>query len=159
MEVDGWLDLGCPAHALQRMAPLLAAPGARPVALALQVRALVELGQHAAALDAIDELAYFEHDPEWRLVTEAWCRKRLDDLPGALRCMRRLTELEPHSAIGHFNLGCYLALAGEREEAIEEVTVACGIDDDFRKHAATEADLEPLRDDPRFQVLLPDAGD
>lgn len=152
-EVEGWLELGCPGHALDRMAALLEAPSARPVALTLKIRALVELKRHAEALDCLDELAYFEHDVEWRLVTEAWCRRRVDDLPTAIKCMRRLIEVDPRSSIAHFNLGCYLALIGAREEALEEVTVACGMDERFREHARTEPDLDSLRDDPRFSEL------
>ena len=152
-EVEGWLELGCPAHALEKMAGLLEAPGARPAALTLKVRALVELKRHAEALDSLDELAYFAHDVEWRLVTEAWCRRRLDDLPGAIKCMRRLIEVDPRSAIGHFNLGCYLALGDQHEEALEQVTVACGMEERFREHARTEPDLDPLREDPRFVEL------
>ncbi len=155
IEVEGWLDLGCPDHALGRMAPLLEAPGARPAALTLQIRALVEVARYAEALDALDELAYFGHDPEWRLVTEARCHKRLADLPNAIRCMRRLIEIDPRSAIGHYNLGCYLSLAGEHDEALNQVTIACGMDEQFRAHAVTETDLDPLRADPRFDVLLP----
>ena len=157
VEVEGWLDLGCPEHALGRMAPLLETPNARPVALLLRIRALVDLERYAEALDALDEIAYFEHDPEWRLVTEGRCRRRLDDLEGATRCMRRLIEVDPRSAVGHYNLACYLALAGETEEALEQVTIACGMDEALRTHAVTETDLDVLRDDPRFVALLPSA--
>lgn len=153
-EVDGWLDLGCAQRALDRIGPLLDIPGARPVALTLRIRALVELKRFDEALDSLDELGYFEHDPEWSLVTEAWCRKRTGDLPGAITCMRRLVTRDPRSAIGHYNLGCYLALAGQRDEAIDQVTVACGLDETYRKHAATEPDLDVLRNDERFTELL-----
>lgn len=155
VEVEGWLDLGCPEHALGRMAPLMEAPSARPIALLLRIRALVDLARYAEALDALDEIAYFEHDPEWRLVTEGRCRRRLDDLPAAIQCMRRLIEIDPRSAIGHYNLGCYLALSGATQEALEQVTIACGMDEDLRTHAITETDLDVLRDDPGFRALLP----
>lgn len=159
LEVEGWLEIGCPARALEKMQPLLDTPGSRPIALTLRVRALVGLERHAEALDALDEIAYFEHDPEWRDVTEAWCRKRLDDLSGAIECMERLLTRNPRSALGHYNLGCYLALAGDPERALDEVSLACGMDEEFRSHAATESDLDALREDPRFRALLPGAGD
>jgi hypothetical protein len=69
--------------------------------------------------------------------------------------MERLLSRSHRSAIGHFNLGCYLALLGQRDRAIEEVTVACGLDDRFRAAASTEADLVSLRGDARFEELLP----
>lgn len=155
LEVEGWLEFGCPDKALERIEPLLAMPGARPVALVMSVRAFVDLARHGDALAALEELRTFESDNEWLHVTEAWCRKRLDDLPGAIDCMRRLLHHNPRSAIGHFNLGCYLALRGEPESALDEVTVACGLDPDFRTLAAHEDDLVSLRGNPDFEALLP----
>lgn len=154
-EVEGWLEIGCPERALQKMQPLLDTPGARPLALTLRTRALVELGRWVEALDVLEEIAYFEHDPVWRDLTEAWCRKRVDDLPGAIACMERLLRRDPRAAIGHFNLGCYLALAGDPERALDEVSLACGIDESFRALLHDEADLTALHDDPRFGALLP----
>jgi tetratricopeptide (TPR) repeat protein len=155
VEVEGWLELGCPDRALAKMEPLLDAPGARPVALQFKVRAMVDLGRYGDALDALDEASYFEHDAVWRDVTEAWCRKRLGDLPAAIACMERLLRRNPRSAIGHFNLGCYLALSGDLEQALDEVSLACGMDETFRKLARDEADLGALHEDPRFRALLP----
>ncbi len=71
--------------------------------------------------------------------------------------MRRLLQRNSASAIGHFNLGCYLALAGEKDAAIDEVTLACGIDEQFRELLREEPDLESLHGDQRFDQLVPDA--
>lgn len=155
LEVEGWLEIGCPERALLKMQPLLDTPGSRPLALTLQVRALFALDRFAEALEALDEATLFEHDPDWRDVTEAACRKRLGDLAGAIGCMQRLLRRSPRSALGHFNLGCYLALAGDPEQALDEVSLACGIDEAFRKHLSDESDLDSLRDDARFLSLLP----
>ena len=153
VEIEGWLDLSCPEQALLKMEDLLGVPGARPAALVLRVRAFVDMKRFEEALIDIDEVRNFDHDPDWADVTEAWCRKRMGDLPGAAACMERLLERTNHSAIGHFNLGCYLALQGETERALDEVTVACGIDPEFRKLLADESDLEPLHGHPAFESL------
>jgi tetratricopeptide (TPR) repeat protein len=158
LEVDGWLDLGCPERALQSIDRLLEDPVARPVAWMLRVRALVPLGRHADALQDLTELRRLpktDVDQPWLELTEAWCRKRLDDLPGAIECMRRLLEAKPRSAIGHFNLACYLALHGDSDRAVEELAIACGLDEEFRALARTETDLVSLRRDPRYRALLP----
>ena len=68
--------------------------------------------------------------------------------------MKDLLARDPRCAIGHFNLGCYLALAGRLADALDEVTIACGIDETFRSHAMDETDLDGLRGDARFEALL-----
>ena len=154
IEVEGWLEMECPEKALQKLASVLEHPVGRPVGLLLKVRALVAMNQLGAALTELENLKGMDHDEEWANLTEAWCRKRLDDLPGAVACMERLTK-HGKCAIGHFNLACYLALMGEHQRALDEVSIACGMDTRFRKLLADEEDLESLRDDPAFQALLP----
>ena len=150
LEAEGWLELKLPDEALPRIERLLRTSMGRPLGLHLRVRAFVELARYRDALRDLDELEGYEHDAEWLDVTEAWCRKRIDDLDGAIDCMRRLIERNRRSAIGHFNLGCYLALAGHPDEAINELTLACGIDPTFRKLAREEKDLESLHDLRQF---------
>lgn len=159
VEVDGWLDLRCPERAIQRMGPLLDSPAARAAGLAFRVRAHVEMAAYREALADLTELRGLQHDSEWVELTEAWCKKRIDDLPGAVQCMERLIERRPRSAIGHFNLGCYLALLGQVDRAVDEVTLACGIDDQFRQLARNEPDLDRLQADVRFRELTRQAGD
>lgn len=153
--VLAWIDLGCAERALEKIEPFLESPASRPLGLKLRVAALIELKRFEPALEALRQLAPHEHDLTWFDVTEAWCRKRTDDLDGAIACMERLVDRQRHSAIGHFNLGCYLALRGDRERALDELSVACGIDDQFRKLLPVEHDLDSLRDEPQFQMLLP----
>jgi len=66
---------------------------------------------------------------------------------------RRLVELHPEDSTAHYNLGCSLALVGEREKALDalEEAVRKGYDD--APHLAADADLASLRDEPRFQAL------
>ena len=155
LEIDGWLDFRSAEHALKLLDPLLASPGARPVGLVFRIRSYLLLAKWEEALQDIDELRELPNDPEWLDLTEAWCMKRVGNLRGSIGCMERLLKRSRRSAIGHFNLGCYLALLGDSDRAIDAISVACGIEEQFRKLASNEKDLESVAEDPRFLQLLP----
>ncbi|MGC6488600.1 MAG: TPR end-of-group domain-containing protein [Planctomycetota bacterium] len=153
-EVDGWLELRCPERALPLVAPLLADPAARACGLSLQIRAQARLGAFDDALTSLGELRSLHPDDEWVDLTEAWCRRRADDLPGAVRCLEQLLERDRKNAVAHFNLACYLALCEERDRAIDALSVACGLDPHHRVFALDEPDFDALRTDERFRLLV-----
>ncbi len=155
LEAEGWLDMQRPQQALERIQTLLDTPGARPAGLVLQVRALIELKQYDEALTAMQELSHFNHDPDWLDLTQAWCFKRLGQLDRSIACMENLCQRQHQSAIGHYNLACYLCLSGKLQQALDELTLACGLDSRFRALLADEQDLDDLRSSPEFQRLLP----
>lgn len=154
LEVQGWLELDCPEMALEKVAQLVDNPGARPVGLRLRAEILVRLNRSADALADIEEVRPHETNLDWLDLREAWCRKRLDDLPGAIHCMERLLGRSHRSAIGHYNLACYLALLGNKQRAIDSLTIACGIEPRFRKEAQDDPDLLSLRGDAGFDDLI-----
>lgn len=158
-EIDGWLDLRCPDKALARLPALLADPAARPAGLALRVRALARLGDYQAALADLTELRATGQLSDWVDLTEAWCRRRTDDLQGAIRRLRELVARNPKSAEGHYNLACYLAMAGQRDAAIDALSLACGLDGHLRDHARDEPDLDGLRTAPSFRTLIRVTGE
>ena len=154
IEVEGWIDLGCAARALTKIGPLLDHPGARPAGLALRVRALVDIGRFADALAHLQELRSLPHDTEWLAITEGWCRRRTEDLPGAIRCMEELITTSRSSAIGHYNLACYLSLSARIDEAVRMLAHAVALDAKLRSHARTEQDFDSIRSDERFLALI-----
>ena len=157
-QADGWLELRCPERALELLSPLLAEPAARHAGLVLRIRALSRLGDYRTALRDLDELHQTGTVDDWVDLTEAWCRRRIDDLPGAIRCTERLVARNQRSDIGHFNLACYLALTGERDRAIDALSLACGLNAECRDFARDEPDFDGLRADARFRELLRQAA-
>lgn len=153
-QIDGWLDLRCPDQAIELLGPMLADPAGRDAGLEMRIRALARLGEFAKTLPDLEELRGRHPDDEWVDLTEAWCKKRTGDLRGAVTSLERALARDHKSDTAHFNLGCYLALLGERDRAIDEVTLACGINEDCRDFARDDPDLDSLRADPRFRALL-----
>lgn len=153
-QIDGWLDLRCPERALEMIDPIVKAPEAKAMGLALRIRANARLGNYAAALADLGELRIEQPSSEWVDLTEAWCRRRHDDLPGAIRCIKQLLARNHKHHIAHFNLACYLALSGKIDQSIDELSIACGISPECRAFAIDEPDFDGLRTDERFRQLL-----
>jgi hypothetical protein len=54
----------------------------------------------------------------------------------------------------HYNVACYLAMAGEPDDALEHLRTAIELDrESVMKWLPEDSDLDALRDDPRFQEL------
>ena len=153
-QVDGWLELRCPERALQLLDPLLANAEGRPAALTLRIRANARLGNFAEALNDISELRRLQATHDWIDLTEAWCRRRHKDLPGAIRCIEQLLDRNHRHDVAHFNLACYLALNEQHDRAIDELSAACGLNPECRNLALDEPDFDNLRTDERFRQLL-----
>jgi hypothetical protein len=50
----------------------------------------------------------------------------------------------------HYQLACVAALAGNRERALDELTIAVDGSDELRRSAQTDEDFASIRADPRF---------
>jgi Protein of unknown function (DUF1706) len=65
------------------------------------------------------------------------------------------TELFPENqAVADYNLACFYARNGAAEQALPLLRAALRSRSDLRAFALEDADIEPIRDDPRVQTLL-----
>jgi hypothetical protein len=61
----------------------------------------------------------------------------------------------PDEGRTHYNLACFKALAGDREGALDALERAYAMDpDSVTRFAADDADLDSIRDDPRFAEVV-----
>lgn len=70
--------------------------------------------------------------------------------------MEQLIAEKPHYWAVHYNAGCFEALAGDPDAALEHLRRAKELDADGEsaQYFREDSDLDPLRGDPRFQELL-----
>jgi non-specific serine/threonine protein kinase len=74
-----------------------------------------------------------------------------------LEWARRAVSLDPHNPLLLYNISCFFSLAGELEDAIGYFRKSCeGMRGDatIGAWAQTDPDLDPIREDPRFQDIL-----
>jgi tetratricopeptide (TPR) repeat protein len=70
--------------------------------------------------------------------------------------MEQLIAEKPDYWATHYNAGCFEALAGNPDAAFEHLRRAkeLDIEGDSAQYFREDSDLDPLREDPRFQELL-----
>ena len=68
----------------------------------------------------------------------------------ALAMAREVAERHPDKGSALFNVACVEALAGDRAAALEHVRRAVELEPRAAEWAATDADLDAIRDDPAF---------
>jgi tetratricopeptide (TPR) repeat protein len=78
---------------------------------------------------------------------------RLDE---ARAIMEQLIAENPDHWSVHYNAGCFEALAGDADAALPHLRRAKELDAEGQsaQYVREDSDLDPLRDDPRFQELL-----
>ncbi len=70
---------------------------------------------------------------------------------------REPIEAHPEYAVPMYNLACAESLAGRKEDAIEHLRLALERQDSLRSLAASDSDLDPIREEPAFKALMSEA--
>ena len=86
----------------------------------------------------------------WEHMRDAMSLYRAGNYPGALAAMDGPMERHPDSPVMVYNRGCFEALTGDREAALDDVARALEMRPQLRELAQTDSDLDSIRDDPRF---------
>jgi uncharacterized Ntn-hydrolase superfamily protein len=90
----------------------------------------------------------------WDSMAEAHTRYEARDYAAASALMDEVLARGATDPVLLYNAACYDALAGRREVALERLAAACRADGSYATLAREDADLVPLRDDPRFAEIV-----
>jgi Flp pilus assembly protein TadD len=152
-QAEGYLELGMAQHALDLLARLRDEE-MDPQGWYLRGEALRALERYAEALGPLEKAA--EAVPEDIAVWLAlgWCYKRAGRIDGAVRSMEQALKVQPKEALLHYNLACYLSLAGQKGRALGHLSKAFAFDPSYRRLVEEERDFDPIRSDPGFQALV-----
>lgn len=150
---EGYLELDMPEHALDALDRMGDAIRSSPHALYLCGEALRELKRYGQAIKPLRRAARAEPDNTHVWLALGWCYKRTGQIAMAVRAMDRAVEAEPENALVHYNLACYLSLAGDKDRALAHLSQAFALETRYRLLVHDEPDFDPLRSDPDFQAL------
>lgn len=90
----------------------------------------------------------------WSQVSEASKWRQKGNIKKAVEILKAAVQRYPDQAVLHYDLACYLALLGEREDALKALERALQLDASLKELAKKDDDLKSLRNDPRFEKLV-----
>lgn len=151
---EGYIALNMPDHALRELDGIGDLGDDVFNASMLRGEALLLKHDHGNALDAYRQ-AHFNNPMDLNaLLRIAWCLKRVDQLHLAIDTMKLAYELHKNVPVVLYNMSCYYALAGDKENALSWLGRSLRMDREFLEKIADESDFDSLRNDPDFQYLL-----
>lgn len=151
---EGYLLLGLFPQALTSLDEVPVDDSDNTAVDLLRGETLRSMERHSDALEAYNRA--FAVDPQniSLLLAMAWCYKRTSQLPRAITALEQARNLEPKQAIVHYNLACYWALAGNRNESLTCLRRGLTQDPTLRRLIPEESDFDSLRDDPEFRQII-----
>lgn len=152
-EAEGYLELGLPNQALERLQIIESAGTYKGQKQYLTGEALRALDRYQEAVGPLLEATDSNPSNIHVWIALGWCYKRMDRLELAIRALERAQEIAPGEAIVHYNLACYWSLAGKKQRALEYLSRAIKIRPQYRDLIGDESDFDPIRSDPDFQAL------
>lgn len=92
----------------------------------------------------------------WDSFAVAWTQLQAGRYDDARAIMKQLIAEKPGYWATHYNAGCFEAQAGNADAAFEHLHQAKELDADgaSAQYFREDSDLDPIREDPRFQELL-----
>jgi tetratricopeptide (TPR) repeat protein len=152
-EAEGYLELGLPQLALDVLSRLGNPSDFGATTLYLWGETLRALGRYHDALESLARVARAEPENVHVWLAMAWCHKRTGRIDLAIDAMTSALTADPDEALLHYNLACYLSVAGEKNRALEHLSHALSLDPQYRRLVDDERDFDPIRSDPEFQTL------
>jgi tetratricopeptide (TPR) repeat protein len=154
LAAEGYLMLEMPAQALLKLELIPECDDRCFEFYTLKAEAYRMIKDHPQALDAFHSAYAVNPTDVSTLLGMAWCYKRVDQLESAISIMHQAYKVSPKQPLVLYNLSCYYALDGNKEEALHWLVRSLRLDSSLRKLVDDETDFDQLRDDQDFQFII-----
>jgi tetratricopeptide (TPR) repeat protein len=151
---EGYLTLDLPEQALSELDAVPDPQEAAYMVSFLRGMALRQLDRHEEAIEAFDVAAAINGKNIDLLLAQAWCFKRVGRLDRAIEVTEKAYQVSPKTALVLYNLACYLALAGRKNDALSWLGRALRVDASYARLIPDEHDFDSLRHDIDFRQLV-----
>ncbi len=128
--------------------------GHKPYILFLKGQAHRAAGRHIQSINYLEQSLRIDEDNIHTLLALGWCYKRVDNIAAAIEVMKTAVATDNESAISHYNLACYYALARNVDSSAHHLSIALELNPEFLEHVGSEHDFDLIRDDPGFQSVF-----
>lgn len=152
-QAEGYLELAMPEHAIAALDRLGGDAPLGSHGLYLYGEALRAVERYDEALRFLGEASQLAPGCVEVWMAMGWCHKRVGRLDLAIEDLEQAREARPAEPLIHYNLACYLSLAGNKHRALAHLSEALAMNPDLRTLIDEESDFDPLRSDREFQAL------
>ena len=128
--------------------------GHKPHILFLKGQAARTAGRYQEAINYLQQSSRLDPENIHTFLALGWCYKRVDRMDLAIESMETAVAIDNESAIAHYNLACYWALAEQVKMAVVHLSYAISLDEDYRLLIDEESDFDAIRDDRDFLELM-----
>jgi len=141
----GWLELGLPEDTLRELQSLSACDRMRKEALEMKLSAEMQAKRWNAGADTGRLLCMREPKEPRFFINTAFCLHETGDTLAARNWLRTGPSALIEDPLFHYNIACYHAVLGERNQARTHLERAIAMDESFRAMADKDGDLADLK--------------
>jgi len=153
-QAEGYLELSMPQQALEALRKIEDPADQEYPFHLLRGMAHRDLKDYPQSLVYLEAAADINPNSVTLQMALAWCYKRTDQLPRAISATEFAHQLDPKEPILMYNLACYLALAREKDQALNWLGQALRASPEILRMIPEESDFDPLREDPDFVKMI-----
>ena len=147
LAAQGYLELGMAEEALAELSTLSQTDIPDPDIIELRLHILMQAKRWAEALSTAEELRRIHPDALPAYIHGAFALHELGRTTEARDLLLKGPEQLRKDPTFHYNVGCYEAVLGNREAALQSLEQSFALDETYRDFARQDPDLALLREE------------